>query len=397
MRRLWLAVGFVFALTSGAAAQTCGDQNPNCIVPTAPVGTNNNQAASTAFVQQNAAPSALPNGELFVGNASNLAAAQALSGDCTISNAGVITCTKTGGVAFATLATKVSPVCSDLTNAAASCSTDTTNASNISTGTLGSGLLPSPFTSGTATGSTSKFATSTGTLTSGDCVKLDASGNFIDSGGPCGGSVSAPTVQRFTSGTSLTYTPTAGTVRIQVRMCAGGGGGGAQATNAGGSGGATSFGSWTTGAGSGGGAGGASGAVGGNGGSGGTNGTGTLVFRVSGGSGTGAASNGTSGQYAGGSGGSGPLGGAGGGGTNGGGAAHAAAANTCSGGGGAGGGANGGGGGGAGEYVEFWMTAAQVGASQTYTVGTAGSGGAAGTVAGGNGAAGIIIIVEYYI
>jgi len=33
-----------------AAAQGCGPQNPNCIVPTAPFGTSNNQAASTEFV-----------------------------------------------------------------------------------------------------------------------------------------------------------------------------------------------------------------------------------------------------------------------------------------------------------------------------------------------------------
>ena len=37
---------------SPALAQGCGAQNPNCIVPTAPAGTNNNQAASTAFVQK---------------------------------------------------------------------------------------------------------------------------------------------------------------------------------------------------------------------------------------------------------------------------------------------------------------------------------------------------------
>src|SRR5262245_39690847 len=34
-------------------AQGCGSQNPQCIVPTAPFGTSNNQAASTEFVQQN--------------------------------------------------------------------------------------------------------------------------------------------------------------------------------------------------------------------------------------------------------------------------------------------------------------------------------------------------------
>jgi len=33
-----------------AMAQGCGPANPNCIVPTAPTGTSNNQAASTAFV-----------------------------------------------------------------------------------------------------------------------------------------------------------------------------------------------------------------------------------------------------------------------------------------------------------------------------------------------------------
>jgi hypothetical protein len=45
------ALGLLFALWSSIAlAQGCGPQNPNCIVPTAPPGTSNNQAASTAFV-----------------------------------------------------------------------------------------------------------------------------------------------------------------------------------------------------------------------------------------------------------------------------------------------------------------------------------------------------------
>jgi hypothetical protein len=46
------ALGLMFALWSSIAlAQGCGPSNPNCIVPTAPPGTSNNQAASTAFVQ----------------------------------------------------------------------------------------------------------------------------------------------------------------------------------------------------------------------------------------------------------------------------------------------------------------------------------------------------------
>jgi len=53
-----LALGLLFALWSSLAfAQGCGPTNPNCIVPTAPVGTNNNQAASTAYVLQNGASS----------------------------------------------------------------------------------------------------------------------------------------------------------------------------------------------------------------------------------------------------------------------------------------------------------------------------------------------------
>lgn len=49
---------------------------------------------------------ALTSAHLWVGNGSNVATAVALSGDCTISNAGAITCTKTNGVAFGTLATQ---------------------------------------------------------------------------------------------------------------------------------------------------------------------------------------------------------------------------------------------------------------------------------------------------
>ena len=66
------------------------------------------------------------------------------------------------------------------------------------TGTLPSARLPSPFTSGTASGNTSTFATSSGTLTNGHCVQIDSSGNFVDAGGTCtvgggGGTVNAGT------------------------------------------------------------------------------------------------------------------------------------------------------------------------------------------------------------
>jgi hypothetical protein len=174
-------------------------QNPTC--PTRPSGDSSNACANTAFVGTAVSTAqALAQFHFFIGNASGVAADTVLSGDCTYGAAGIV-CTKTNGVAFATLATKASPVCSDLTNAATSCSTDTTNATNIGSGTLNTARLPSPFTSGTASGNTSKFATTTGTLTSGDCVKIDASGNFIDAAQTCGGTASV--VRSYLAGNTL--------------------------------------------------------------------------------------------------------------------------------------------------------------------------------------------------
>lgn len=45
----------------------------------------------------------------------------------------------------------------------------------------------SPLTQGTRSGNTTKFVTTTGALTPGDCVSIDANGNFIDAGTTCGG------------------------------------------------------------------------------------------------------------------------------------------------------------------------------------------------------------------
>src|SRR5882672_8148799 len=181
--------------------------------------------------------------------------------------------------------------------------------------------------------------------------------------------IAAPTVQRFTSG-SGTYTPTSGTVRIRVRMCAGGGGGGGPA-----------------GSGSGG------GSSGGAGGTGGSNSTGTLITRIPGGNGQGGLTVGGTVDSQGGQGGSNPFGGNGGGGSVS--VSGTAGATNSGAGGGGGAGAvstSSGAGGGAGEYAEFWMTAAQIGASQSYTVGAAGAAGST----GGAGGAGQIIVEESY-
>ncbi len=207
------------------------------------------------------------------------------------------------------------------------------------------------------------------------------------------------TVQRLTSGTAATFTPSTGAVRFRIRMVGPGGGGGAQATNSGSAGSAdTSFQvnstgtAWTVVKGSGGSNGGSS-TIGGAGGTGGTNGsTGTLIDRANGGYG-GPSVNGAGASVLYGWGGasarvptvgvntSGNIG---------------VTASANSGGGGSGGGTNAtawGAGGGGGEYMEFTVTGMT---TATYTIGTGGAGGSAGTVAGGAGAAGIIIVEEFY-
>jgi hypothetical protein len=83
--------------------------------------------------------------------------------------------------------------------------------------TLGSGLPllgagTSPITTGTLSGNTTKFATTSGSLTNTHCVSIDASGNFVDAGGVCttgggGGTVGSgtgPQIAQYPGGTGNT-------------------------------------------------------------------------------------------------------------------------------------------------------------------------------------------------
>ena len=71
-------------------------------------------------------PGTVASGQVLVGNSGGTAyAPQTISGDCSFNSSGVIICTKTNGVAFA-----------------ASATTNTTNASNITSGTLPHAQLP---------------------------------------------------------------------------------------------------------------------------------------------------------------------------------------------------------------------------------------------------------------
>jgi len=104
-------------------------------------------------------------GQILVGNTGGTAyAPQTVSGDCVLTNAGAITCTKTNGTSFA-----------------ASATTDTTNAGNITSGTLstarggtgvtGAAVFP---TSGTvATTTTAVGGDLTGTISSATVAKIN--------------------------------------------------------------------------------------------------------------------------------------------------------------------------------------------------------------------------------
>lgn len=101
-RRLLLA-----ALLLTAPAAHAGHRA--VIAPTVSSATDSSdRIATTAWVNSFFASGAsLANGKILIGSAGGIATPQTMSGDCTLAASGVITCTKTNGVAFSSLATQV--------------------------------------------------------------------------------------------------------------------------------------------------------------------------------------------------------------------------------------------------------------------------------------------------
>jgi hypothetical protein len=222
MKRLALALSLLLALAVSASGQgiPVPIQNlPPATLPLNPTdvtivvqGSQPRQAAVSNFA---ASSLALANGKIYVGNASNLATPQTMSGDCTLTAAGVIVCLKSNGTPFASTAfisTGTSGATIPLNNGGFTQSgavnftstfqiggaTETFPATGNIVGTSDSQTLANKTfdtasntfkVSGTQinaiSGSTNTLASTTGALTSGHCVNIDASGNLKDSGAAC--------------------------------------------------------------------------------------------------------------------------------------------------------------------------------------------------------------------
>jgi hypothetical protein len=164
---------------------------------------------------------ALTSGEIWIGNGSNVATATAPSGDCTLSNTGALTCTKTNGTSFGTLATQFGvnlstqatgtlqaaqfpALTGDVTTTAGSLATTVAAIQGTTvSGTTGTGNVvfsASPTVTGTLTGASSNWSGNVGIGTSSPTSPLTVDGKIESQSGGF----------KFPDGTTQTTAATSG-------------------------------------------------------------------------------------------------------------------------------------------------------------------------------------------
>ena len=127
-----------------------------------------------------------------------------IAGTLSVSAGGTGTATATGSAGSVVLSispTIITPTIASFANAAH----DHSNAAG------GGNISTTAVASANKTGAGTKFATGTGTYTSGDCVKVDANGNLVDSGSACGSGGGT-----YTAGNGVNVT---GTVISAANLC----------------------------------------------------------------------------------------------------------------------------------------------------------------------------------
>jgi hypothetical protein len=137
---------------------------------------------STNSIQYNSSGTlggiSLAAGQILIGQSSGAPAAQTLSGACTLAATGVITCPTTSA-GFGVLTSGTNTAATMVIGTGASLST-------TGSGAIVATSVPVADVTGlTFTGSTTKAISSTGSITTGDCLQWDASGNAVDLGATC--------------------------------------------------------------------------------------------------------------------------------------------------------------------------------------------------------------------